>query len=152
MPFFSVTNVLSHLASLIIMLHICIVKNSSHFPYDAYVHHEFVTNASRFNCRRIRKIVLRAGSSFTPSQWETALLCNDISLWLGASLESALVLGHDDLKGHITKLLLLQLTNIWRYLFLDFFIIPGICLAGRLNSLETSDELVCWGGTHCYQS
>ena len=25
-----------------------------------------------------------------PSQWETALLCNDISHWLGASLESAL--------------------------------------------------------------
>ena len=26
----------------------------------------------------------------TPSQWETALLCNDGSHWLGASLESAL--------------------------------------------------------------
>ena len=25
-----------------------------------------------------------------PSQWETELLCNDISRWLGASLESAL--------------------------------------------------------------
>ena len=27
---------------------------------------------------------------FVPSQWETALLCNDASHWLGASLESAL--------------------------------------------------------------
>ena len=26
-----------------------------------------------------------------PSQWETALLCNDVSLWLGANLESALI-------------------------------------------------------------
>ena len=27
---------------------------------------------------------------FVPSQWETALLCNDVSHWLGPSLESAL--------------------------------------------------------------
>ena len=27
---------------------------------------------------------------FAPSQWETALLCNDVSHWLDASLESAL--------------------------------------------------------------
>ena len=32
----------------------------------------------------------RADSRFVPSQWETALLCNDISHWLGTSLESAL--------------------------------------------------------------
>ena len=35
--------------------------------------------------------VIRADSRFTLSQWETALLCN-VSHWLGASLESALVL------------------------------------------------------------
>ena len=35
---------------------------------------------------------LRVDSRFAPSQWETALLCNDVSHWLGASLESALVL------------------------------------------------------------
>ena len=34
----------------------------------------------------------RADSRFAPSQWETALLCNDVSHWLGASLESALKL------------------------------------------------------------
>ena len=33
----------------------------------------------------------RAGSTFVPSQWETALLCYDVSHWLGASLESALL-------------------------------------------------------------
>ena len=32
----------------------------------------------------------RADSRCAPSQWETALLCNDIYHWLGASLESAL--------------------------------------------------------------
>ena len=34
--------------------------------------------------------VNRADSRFAPSQWETALLCNNVSHWLGASLESAL--------------------------------------------------------------
>ena len=32
----------------------------------------------------------RADSRFVPSQWETALLCNDVSHWLGTILESAL--------------------------------------------------------------
>ena len=32
----------------------------------------------------------RDDSRFAPSQWETALLCNDVSHWLGASLESSL--------------------------------------------------------------
>ena len=32
----------------------------------------------------------RADPRFAPSQLEKALLCNDVSLWLGASLESAL--------------------------------------------------------------
>ena len=34
----------------------------------------------------------RTDSRFAPSQWETALLCNAVSHWLGASLESALTL------------------------------------------------------------
>ena len=38
------------------------------------------------------KIILRADSWFAPSQWETALLCNDVSHWLGANLESVLIL------------------------------------------------------------
>ena len=33
---------------------------------------------------------IRVDSRFALSQWETALLCNAISHWLGASLESAL--------------------------------------------------------------
>ena len=35
-------------------------------------------------------IYYRADSRFAPCQWEMALLCNDISHWLGANLESAL--------------------------------------------------------------
>ena len=36
--------------------------------------------------------ILGADLRFVPSQWETALLCNDVSHWLGANLESALIL------------------------------------------------------------
>ena len=36
----------------------------------------------------------RADSRFVLSQWETALLCNDVSHWLGARLVSALKLYH----------------------------------------------------------
>ena len=32
---------------------------------------------------------IRADSRFAPSQWETSLLCSDVSHWLGAKLESA---------------------------------------------------------------
>ena len=35
--------------------------------------------------------LVRADSRFVPSQWETALFCNDVSHWLGASLESVLL-------------------------------------------------------------
>ena len=42
----------------------------------------------------------RADSRFAPSQWETALLCNDVSHWLGGSLESALqYIAHVLFKG-----------------------------------------------------
>ena len=33
----------------------------------------------------------RAESRFAPSQWETPLLCNDVSHWLGVNLESAIL-------------------------------------------------------------
>ena len=40
--------------------------------------------------RVIRINYARADFRFALNQWETALLCNDVSHWLGASLESAL--------------------------------------------------------------
>ena len=35
-------------------------------------------------------VIIKANYRFVPSQWETVLLCNDVSRWLGASLESAI--------------------------------------------------------------
>ena len=37
-----------------------------------------------------KELIIRADSRFAPNQWETALLCNDVYHWLGASIESAL--------------------------------------------------------------
>ena len=34
-------------------------------------------------------LLYRADSRFVPSQWDTVLLCNDVSHWMGASLQSA---------------------------------------------------------------
>ena len=42
------------------------------------------------NVNLVYETDFRADSRLAPSQWETALLCNDISHWLGASLGSAL--------------------------------------------------------------
>ena len=36
-------------------------------------------------------ILSRADSRFAPSQWQTVLLCNDVSHWLGTNLESAML-------------------------------------------------------------
>ena len=50
-----------------------------------------IHNLARIYCvSPIRYMFHRADSSFAPSQWGTALLCNDLSHWLGANLESAL--------------------------------------------------------------
>ena len=35
-------------------------------------------------------MIIRADTRFAPSHWETSLHCNDVSHWLGASLESTL--------------------------------------------------------------
>ena len=45
-------------------------------------------------------VVCRADSRSVPSQWETALLCNDVSHWLDASLESALWLRNQVISKH----------------------------------------------------
>ena len=61
--------------------------------------------------------LLRADSRFAPSQWETSLLCNDVSHWLGTSLESSLLLLYLSalLKLHIHSVILMGLCNcpIW---------------------------------------
>ena len=51
----------------------------------------------------------RADSRFVPSKWETALLCNDVSHWLGANLESALNLSKKHFSnGLIGEVVLLR--------------------------------------------
>ena len=52
--------------------------------------------------------IYRAHSRFAPSQWETVLLCNDVSHWLGASLESAQYLCRQevpvqDSRAHVSQ-------------------------------------------------
>ena len=55
--------------------------------------------------------VLGADYRFAPSQWETALLCNDVSHWLGANLVSALCsLCYDNMRSknnHTRNILLI---------------------------------------------
>ena len=46
-------------------------------------------------------ISIRADSRCAPSQWETPLLCNKVSHWLGASLKSALSIIHTDIDTNI---------------------------------------------------
>ena len=52
---------------------------------------------------------IRADFMFAPSQWETALLCNDVSHWLGANLESFLLYVHftEDIRTNISHRLML---------------------------------------------
>ena len=47
-------------------------------------------NDARDNGIRLYTVSTRADSRSGPSQWEMALLCNDIFHWLGTNLESAL--------------------------------------------------------------
>ena len=58
-------------------------------------------------------VMTRADSRFAPSQWETALLCNDISHWLGASLESAWMTAWHEDSLHIIGPLWLVSTGYW---------------------------------------
>ena len=61
--------------------HPCIVFQCKHsMQYRVSMHHVDKT----------RLLYHSADSRLAPSQWQTALLCNDISHWLGASLESAM--------------------------------------------------------------
>ena len=47
--------------------------------------------ASNFFKYKVEHIIqIRTDPRFVPSQWERALLCNNISHWLGTNLESAL--------------------------------------------------------------
>ena len=68
------------------------------FTFHQFSHHckYFVLSSS------ITIMIHRADSRFAPSQWETALLCNDVSHWLGASLESVVNILHSN--RHLSSL------------------------------------------------
>ena len=61
-----------------------------HTLYDSKILHFYGDNLFRRKMSLRITVMVRGDSRFAPSQWETALLCNDVSHWLGASLESAL--------------------------------------------------------------
>ena len=54
--------------------------------------HEDISALTRKFIPSSEVIIFRADSGFAPSQWEMVSLCNNISHWLDASLESALKL------------------------------------------------------------
>ena len=63
----------------------------------------------------------RADSRFVPSQWEMAFLCNDVSHWLGANLESSLRY----IQQNITDLFcFLWFWSVWGYRWLASYLWP----------------------------
>ena len=59
----------------------------------------------------------RRYKTFAPSQWETALLCNDVSHWLGANLESTMGICTNFL---IADFRVHSLRQEWREILLNF--------------------------------
>ena len=78
--------------------------------------------------------LLSADSRFAPSQWETALLCNDVSRWLGASLESTMLTG--PLWGESTD---------YRPIMYSF----EVCFVGSQNKLLNQQSSVGGWGRSC---
>ena len=79
-------------APIIFTCHCCVVNNSdivwNHIFLELYVVCYFLLD---FVVMR-QILTIRINSWFAPSQWKTALLSNDVSHWLGASLESVLTM------------------------------------------------------------
>ena len=71
--------------------------------------------------------VYRADSRFAPSQWETALLCNDVSHWLGASLDSAPVGALYSDKFDLYPIFLAATKQLYEWSF------PSVCLSVCLS-------------------
>ena len=93
----------------------------------------------------------RADSRVAPSQWDTALLCNDVSHWLDENLEPALSDEACDISQRWLKGLFLRSLLSWEICLWNFccFKKPG----GRLNIKMSSyqnrdthvrDKMVLW--------
>ena len=86
------------------------------FSLQATIHHYGLSTYSTY----------RDDSRFAPSQWETASLCNDVSRWLGASLDSTLQLLYY-LCHRLRQNILLQRPQnypLWNYTYLVFWVAP----------------------------
>ena len=72
------------------------LNRNSKYDFDGLVQerHNSIANALELHLSCTNPSFLackcRADSRFVPGQWETALLCNNVSHWMGANLESAL--------------------------------------------------------------
>ena len=113
--------------------------------------------------RSQRGIYYRADSRFVPSQWQAVLLCNDVSHWVGANLESALCYDQGKLStrlvwttpsvkiGNIYPILLYVspsnhcswlleiLYPPWKYLLIEL-----LCLCHLSNTLSVLDAFFAW--------
>ena len=62
----------------------------------------FIFQHNKFDRFEPELTLYRADSRFAPSQGEMVLLCSDVSHWLGANLESSLIICvHEDIKKHL---------------------------------------------------
>ena len=88
---------------------------------------------------RVGDCLYRADSRRAPSQWEVALLCNDVFHWLGAHQESALLyvivlsayIAHCNAFHPETRLFAMDdrgtysVLRYWKYVFPDIVILNG---------------------------
>ena len=75
----------------------------------------------------INEYILRADSRFAPSQWEMPLLCNDVSHWLRASLESVLILVCININVNNTHPTDVKQHYIWHKFIFTFLMLNLIC-------------------------
>ena len=103
-------------------------------------HLQDVSYLSQPHCLSHCCVCLCYSTGLAPSQWETALLCNDISHWLGESLESALfkhwVLWQLQAQWHRDHFVCFQPVRD------DVTLWHGLSLAGCIHKMISHDNQV----------
>ena len=66
-----------------------------HEAKNASCNQHFEAKSIIYSVSEFLRISVKDDPSFAPSQWETALLCNDVSHWLGANQESSVTVHAD---------------------------------------------------------
>ena len=91
---------------------------------------------------QINQINTRADSRLVPSQWQTSLQSNAVSLWLGANLESALnTMTVDVMVPYLTRSPNSHVMTVWYWLFLSFSVFTGIKLGNLILALQKVNKL-----------